>query len=252
LPPRGPFRLLWIRADTKECFETTAHADAVTGSKGQYWIAALFGVLIGILVYLGSTSDLLRYTTSTPPKPLLRGPFSLGAVQMAFWFCLSLVAYVYICVMTKQVHVPMGSTLGLLEISSTTGLASIFVSKQKGATSANLPAETTALTARIKDLTEPPGPAASNQPGILSRHSERRGWHQFSPFPNRGVDHSSGTVFIWPVFRNMIMPGFDASPLTLMGMSSGTYGGFKFTEKSKMGDGSREEATEAVPTYGAG
>ena len=42
-----------------------------------------------------------------------------------------------------------------------------------------------------------------------------------------------GAVFVWSVYRNISMPEFDASLLTLMGISSGTYVGFKFPEKSK-------------------
>jgi hypothetical protein len=42
-----------------------------------------------------------------------------------------------------------------------------------------------------------------------------------------------GSVFVWSVYRNMSMPEFDASLLTLMGISAGTYVGFKFPEKQK-------------------
>ena len=42
-----------------------------------------------------------------------------------------------------------------------------------------------------------------------------------------------GCVFVWGVYRNMSMPEFDASLLTLMGISAGTYVGFKFPETPK-------------------
>jgi hypothetical protein len=42
-----------------------------------------------------------------------------------------------------------------------------------------------------------------------------------------------GIVFVWSVYRNISMPEFDASLLTLMGISAGTYVGFKFPEKPK-------------------
>src|SRR5271156_7072157 len=50
---------------------------------------------------------------------------------------LDLSAYVYICASTHQAHIPMGSVLGSLDISSTTGLAAVFVDKQKNASSQN-------------------------------------------------------------------------------------------------------------------
>src|SRR5260370_8990277 len=65
--------------------------------------------------------------------------------------------------MTKQAQVPMGSVLGLLGISATTGLAGVFVDKQKNAATDTLAAERAALTARVKDLTSTqvtPGSAA--------------------------------------------------------------------------------------------
>jgi hypothetical protein len=42
-----------------------------------------------------------------------------------------------------------------------------------------------------------------------------------------------GCVFVWGVYRNMAMPDFDPSLLTLMGISSGTYVGFKIPEPKK-------------------
>jgi len=37
-----------------------------------------------------------------------------------------------------------------------------------------------------------------------------------------------GVVFIFGVFQQLAMPKFDATLLALMGMSSGTYLGFKW------------------------
>jgi len=246
-------------------YDSTAYATVVTGSESWYWILSLFVVMIGILLYLAETTDLLRYTLAAAPTRPQRSPFSLGLVQMAFWFCLSLAAYVYICLMTKQVHVPMGSVLGLLGISATTGLAAVFVDKQKNAATDTLAAERAALTARVKDLTSTqvtPGSAAEaellqkknrlaqvealltqspsdNLPAtskgfltdILS-DGENVSFHRFQMVAWTIV---LGVIFVWSVYRNMTMPEFDASLLTLMGISSGTYVGFKFPEKLKTG-----------------
>jgi len=253
-------------SDSKEFFESTAYTRVVTGSGSWYWILALFVVMIGALLYLAATTDLLRYTLSAPPKRPLRSPYSLGLAQMAFWFCLSLAAYVYICLVTEQVHVPMGSVLGLLGISSTTGLAAIFVDKQKGAATANLAAERVALTARIKDLASATLAAGSSAEAELLQKKNRlalveallaQSPPETSPATSKGFltdilsDGESfsfhrfqiavwtivlGVVFVWSVYRNMTMPEFDASLLTLMGISSSTYLGFKFPEKLKTGD----------------
>src|SRR5437773_1323376 len=54
--------------------------------------------------------------------------------RVARGFYLAVAAYVYICISTLQVHIPMGSVLGLLGISATTGLAAVAVDKQKMST----------------------------------------------------------------------------------------------------------------------
>jgi hypothetical protein len=258
-------------AADNQFFDSTAYSRVVTGSDSWYWILSLFVVMIAILLYLAGTSDLLRYTLAAQPTRPRRSPFSLGLVQMAFWFCLSLGAYVYICLMTKQVHVPMGSVLGLLGISATTGLAAVFVDKQKAAATDALAAERAALTARVKEIASAqvtPGPAAeadllqkknrlaqveallaqspSGTPAaskgfvydILS-DGENISFHRFQMMVWTLV---LGVIFAWSVYRDMTMPDFDASLLTLMGISSGTYVGFKFPEKLKTGSPSTNPA----------
>jgi hypothetical protein len=64
--------------------------------------------------------------------------------------------------------------------------------------------------------------------------------------------HRSRNGFVWSVYRYMAMPEFDVSLLALVGISSGIYIGFKFTEKGKTGDGSTDGATAGAPTFGAG
>ncbi len=253
-------------------YDSTAYATVVTGSESWYWILSLFVVMIGILLYLAETTDLLRYTLAAAPTRPQRSPFSLGLVQMAFWFCLSLAAYVYICLMTKQVHVPMGSVLGLLGISATTGLAAVFVDKQKNAATDTLAAERTALTARVKDLTSTQVTQGSAAEAELLQKKNRLAQVEallaqspsdtlpatskgfFTDILSDGENVSFhrfqmvawtivlGVIFVWSVYRNMTMPEFDASLLTLMGISSGTYVGFKFPEKLKTGDPSTNAA----------
>jgi hypothetical protein len=277
----GTEALTVATADSKEFFGTSAYTKVLTTSDAWYWVAALFLVLIGALVYLAATSDFLRYTVGPAAMSNERSPFSLGLVQMAFWFCLSLAAYAYICLMTRQVHVPMGSVLGLLGISSTTGLAAVFVDKQKSASGSSLAAESAALSTRIRELTGSavtPGSAAESE---LAQRRFRLAQVQAlleqtpadAPPPasqgfmkdilNDGSGISFhrfqiavwtvvlGIVFVWAVYRNISMPEFDASLLTLMGISSGTYVGFKFSEKPKTGDTASGNAAEPVPAKAA-
>jgi hypothetical protein len=252
---------------SNEVFDSNAFIKIDPYPRRWYYLIALFVLLLGALAYLARTSDLLRYSISAPPSPPLRSPYSLGLVQMAFWFYLVLAAYVYICITSRQVHIPMGSVLGLLGISSTTGLAAIYVDKKKSdnfqTQRSALVAEQNALNARIKDLASNTITAGSaEQTELLGKKSRLAevdgliGQLPADPPPasskgfirdllndGDGVSFHRfqiaiwtivlGTVFVWSVYRNIVMPEFDASLLTLMGISAGTYIGFKFPEKPK-------------------
>ncbi len=219
----GRLALTVATADNKQFFETTAYPRIGTGGDSWYWILGLFILLLGTLLYLGATTDMLRSALTGKLADGKHPPYSLGLVQMAFWFCLTLGAYVYICLVTRQVHVPMGSVLGLLGISATTGLAAVFVDKQKTGGSADAQAAAAASPATSQGFLA----------DILS-DGDGVSFHRFQIVVWTIV---LGVVFVWSVYRDITMPEFDASLLTLMGISSGTYIGFKFPEKVKTGDG---------------
>ncbi|MGB9073297.1 MAG: hypothetical protein WCC22_11710 [Terriglobales bacterium] len=254
-------------ADTKQVYESDAVVTIVPYPSKWPYLLTGFIVLLAALVYMAAKTDLLRSAVGTRPSLPLRSPFSLGLVQMAFWFYLVLAAYAYICVSTRQIHIPMGSVLGLLGISSTTGLAAIFVDKYKDANPQGqmnaLLAEKATLNARIKDLSlagVPPGsaaeteltqkklrltqvdsliaqlpspPAPASSSGFIQDVLNGGDGISFHRFQITIWTIVLGIVFVWAVYRNMSMPEFDASLLTLMGISSGTYVGFKVPEKPK-------------------
>jgi len=223
--------------DTKQFFETTAYPRIGTGGDSWYWILGLFILLIGTLLYLAAATDMLRYVVGAKPPGGKRPPFSLGLVQMAFWFCLALGAYVYIVMVTRQVHVPMYSVLGLLGISATTGLAAVFVDKQKTSGSPEAQAAAAASPASSQGLW---ADILSDGDGISFHRFQITVWTMVL-----------GAVFVWSVYRDITMPEFDASLLTLMGISSGTYIGFKFPEKLKTGDTDTAAAARAPAAPGA-
>lgn len=256
--------------DTKELVQSDFYAPLITYPQYSLYLTLLFVLLLGALLALAARSNLLRYTAGNLPTAPSRPPFSLGLTQMAFWFYLIVAAYVYICVTMKQVQIPIGSALGLLGISSTTGLAAVFVDIKKNDPAADerdkLKVEASSLNTRIGQLTPAP-PASINvlSPADLtelaaktSRLAEINTRLAQLPAPqppsSKGIvadllddgDGISfhrfqiviwtivlGAVFVWGVYRNLTMPEFDASLLTLMGISAGTYVGFKFPEKPK-------------------
>jgi hypothetical protein len=259
--------LITVGTTDKQVFQSSATVTVVPYPAYWEYLFAGFAILLAALIYLSAKTDLLRYVVGRRPSGLQRPPFSLGLVQMAFWFYLVLAAYVYICASTLQTHIPMGSVLGLLGISSTTGLAAVFVDKQKDASSQSqrnaLLAEQTALNSRIAELSSvsivsgspaetelaqkkfrlaevaaaigqlPPPPVPAISKGFaedILNDGDGISFHRFQIVIWTIV---LGAVFVWSVYRNISMPEFDASLLTLMGISSGTYVGFKFPEKPK-------------------
>lgn len=228
-----------------------------------YVVIGLVLLLIALIV-LAWRSDLLRDTSrGKPPKPST-APFSLGRMQMAWWFYLVVAAYVYICLVTKDVNGLSATVLGLIGISAGTGLAAAFVDKQKLTDQENqkmsLQAEQGVVQARISQLRQANPATGSTEAIELAEKQKRLAeiTQLLSKYPSipvmpvsrglidvlrdgEGVSFHRfqivvwtivlGLVFVRSVILQLIMPDFDATLLGLMGISSGTYIGFKFPEK---------------------
>jgi hypothetical protein len=236
---------------------------SVYPSYTRYVVVGLVLLLIAVFV-LGWQSDLLRDVTHGRPPAPAKAPYSLGRVQMAWWFCLVIAAYVYICLITKEINVLTGTAMALIGISAGTGLASVFVDNQKIADEENqkisLQSERAVVQARIAMLTAA-APAAGTPEALELQDRQKRLAEinaLLNKFPAVHVIPSSkgfldilkdgeglsfhrfqiavwtvvlGLVFIKSAFLDLVMPEFDATLLGLMGISSGTYIGFKFPEK---------------------
>jgi len=242
--------LITIGTTSRQVFESKAAVTVVAYPTYWGYLLVAFAILLGALIYLSAKTNLLRYVVGSRPSAPQRPPFSLGLVLMAFWFCLVVAAYVYICVSTLQPRIPMGSALGLLGISSTTGLAAIFVDKQKNASLQSqrdgLRAEQTALESRIAELSQtsigstaeaelaqkksrlaeaeaginqlPAAPVPATSNGFMQDILDDGDGISFHRFQIVIWTIVLGTVFVWAVYRNISMPEFDASLLTLMGI----------------------------------
>ncbi len=231
------------------------------------WVLALLGVLLLVLLWLAWKSNLLRDTTTGKPTAPAESPYSLGRVQMACWFFLVVAAYLYIWMVIGGKNSLNGSILGLIGISAGTGLASVFVDQQKyadlGAQRATLESEKAALTARIAELQAanptagtpqyaelqakqarlfevngsiaklPPPPQPAISMGFtkdILRDGDGISFHRFQIAVWTLV---LALVFIRGVYTQLTMPIFEPTLLGLMGLSSGTYVGFKFPETPK-------------------
>lgn len=250
-----------------QVFESTAVTTVPPFPDKWPWLLLAFIVLLAILLGMAWKTPLLRYTADSVAADKSKAPFSLGSAQMAWWFYLALAAYVYICVSTLQIHIAMGSVLGLLGISATTGLAAVAVDAGKSSRAntqkQSLQAEQTALQSRIAEMSViPPADGSALQAELINKSSRlaqvdalvdqlpeptpsatSKGFFTDILSDGDGISFHRfqitvwtvvlGSVFVWGVYRNMAMPDFDPSLLTLMGISSGTYVGFKIPEPKK-------------------
>jgi hypothetical protein len=193
-----------------------------------------FGLLI-ILVLLVFTWLANNVKNSWFREPVPAGgvtpQYSLARTQLAFWFFVILAAFLYILVMTFDLAgILTPQALILLGISaSTTAAAGVIDMRQDNsapaavvpaAPAAGAPAVQAVPNARpvLLGLTATKNPAT---PTTLFA------FHRFQMVVWTVI---LGGIFLVMVVRSLIMPELDATLLTLMGISAGTYVGLKAQE----------------------
>jgi hypothetical protein len=166
------------------------------------WLALLIAVAIAIVIY-ARRSDMLR---DAAPVDGVRQPYSLARAQMAWWFFLLVVGYVFIWLVTGEADSISPSLLGLLGISAATALAAVAIPSSRGLR---------ATEGFARDLV-----------------SDDRGVVALDRLQVVVWTLVLGGIFLTSVLWDLTMPEFSATMLALMGISSGTYIGFKLPMKS--------------------
>ena len=223
-------------------------------------------ILLASLIVLGARSNLLRDSPSGEASASGKYPVSLGRFQMAWWFYLVVAAYLYLWLITGEPVTLTESVLALIGISAATGFAGAVVDRQKVSDVVNkradLQVQQITLEARIGDISRAHPSDGSDLARELSEKQDQltevnariATTPAIKPATTKGLlkdlfcdgDGVSfhrfqiivwsivlGIVFVNAVHRDLGMPDFDATLLGLMGLSSGTYVGFKFPEKAK-------------------
>lgn len=188
----------------------------------------LYGYFAGLLlsfllmVRLARRTSLLRDPVAAPP-PGAVAPYSLSRFQMAFWSFLVIAAYVFIWLITEELDTITGSVLALLGIGASTALAASLIDAGK-ANPAPAGAEGAAAPAG-----PPPARTVASRGFLRDVLSDDQGisLHRFQLFAWTLV---LGVIFIASVYNGLQMPQFNPTLLGLMGISSGTYLGFKVPE----------------------
>jgi hypothetical protein len=231
------------------------------------WVSAVFlAALFIVFVVLAKKSNIIRDPGPTPP-PGKELPYSLARAQMAWWLFLILGSYHYIGLVTGDWDSLTQSVLILAGISAATGLGAVVIDGGKRDQRANLEGERDTLIAAITKLetavaVQPPPPDLDNLKAQLTSKQNRllevltswkglpggTSWtsdgflkdilrddtgvsfHRFQLATWTGV---LGFVFVISVVGDLAMPEFSATLLGLMGISSGTYIGFKIPDPPK-------------------
>jgi hypothetical protein len=247
----------------------------------------LVSVMAALILFwwLAYKSDIIREPGGQPKGTdkygkLNRKPYSLGRTQMACWFFVVAISFVYIWMLTHDLASLTPSVLALIGISAATGLASATVDSSKRSDQENLrrsleekkkqdEADAERLRSEISTLntTLNVTPVSSNleqqraamavkQGDLAAKEMEitqsERKIHELrdkeEPLPSKGfindvLGDDEGVsfhrfqmfawtlvltvIFVTTVYDGLSMPDFDATLLGLMGISGGTYIGFK-------------------------
>ena len=161
-------------------------------------------LLVGyVLLRMGRDSTLLRDRCT---DVISKCTYSLARVQMAWWFFIVFASYVWLWIVGEGIPDLSTQALGLLGIGSGTYLvaAGVDVTKENH--------------------------FGESQGFFIDILSDAQGLALYR-FQMLVFNVLFGFLFVIYVVQHVSMPDFDSSVLTLLGMSAGTYAGFKIPEK---------------------
>jgi len=211
--PRGFTREVAVSVGKDSQFSVTS---SVTGFELEVipprpfymFIVVFIAGLVLFLVLCTRTSLVRNYVPEIPPE---EQTFSLALSQMAFWFFLVVAAYIFIWLINDELDTITESVLGLIGIGSATAIGAAYIDKGKS----TVDAATQKTRGFVRD--------------VLSDSAGNITLHRFQMFVWTIV---LGIIFLASVYNDLEMPQFSASLLGLMGVSSGTYLGFKVPENA--------------------
>jgi hypothetical protein len=162
-------------------------------------------LLFGVFQLVAYRSDLLRDAGANPVTG--RRPFSLSRSQMALWFFVVIVSFLLLWVETGRTDTMPLSVIAMLGISAATAISAAVIDSSARRMPAAVPSRNFFI-----DI-------ISDEQGVCFHRFQMAGWTLVL-----------AVVFFYTVFTELRMPDFDASMLLLMGISSGTYLGYKIPE----------------------
>lgn len=247
------------------------HFERVDSLKFRFWSVVFLLAIVGFIWY-SAHSDLLRDVGHKPLGQGQEKPYSLGRCQMAWWFILVVGGFSFIFLVTGSWQTITGATLGLLGISATTFLGSAAIDADHISGSDRTLTELTSRRAELKAEAEQlqkqlggTGVSSESQVAAQNQLVQNKGEQDSIerqipaaemaavPPASRGFLRDVlgdgegqsfhrlqmavwsivlGVLFVNQVWHRLAMPEFDGTLLGLLGISSGTYLGFKFPERN--------------------
>jgi hypothetical protein len=202
-----------------------------------YLFLILFVVSLVLFIHLCRRTNIIR--SADAPLTGTR-PYSLSRFQMSFWFFIVIAGYMFMWLITGELDTITDSVLALIGIGAGTALGAALIDSTPAGTAqattattstdATSAPTTTVTQVAVTVPTAPPPPSAGFLNDILSDDVDGISIHRFQMFAWTLI---LGIIFVSSVYKELAMPEFNATLLGLMGISSGTYLGFKFPEKKK-------------------
>jgi len=211
---------------------------------------ASFLIVGGLAAWLGKSTDMLRDSQPVDfggAKPSAGGqyrrPYSLAQVQMTWWFCIIIASYVYIAcskqlingILTEQALILMGIGTGVA-----LGAAAIEQVKGDNLDTINAFNAVLAQIAALPDGTAVPADLVAQRDKLAPKLASENFFrdiltdvdgvclHRFQALLWTGI---LGIFFATNVVTHLAMPAFDNVLLAALGISGGTYLGFKVPEQ---------------------
>lgn len=229
-------------------------------------------------LYRAKNTNILRDTNPPFPPAGKMKPYSLGRVQMAFWFFLVIGSFIYIYLITGDYNTISDQALILIGIGTGTALGAAAIDANKSTTADNelytLLPERERLNAEINQLSTKQKTLSSNVTRTPQEEIELGNINVELPKKEEELAQRDkkindikstleqpvsegpmtdllsdaygisfhrfqivvwtivlGVLFIVGVYKALAMPEFSTTLLALMGISSGTYLGFKIPER---------------------
>jgi len=198
-----------------------------------YVCLILVFIILFYLIQLARNTELLRDGGVLPDSPekikkwwllnrevrAVHKPYSSARVQMAFWFALVITAFLYIWLITGASDTITTTVLALIGIAAGTALSAVVIDKGK------------------KPDDEPAADAKPqvSQGFLMDILTDENGGISFHRFQMLTWMLILGILFVFEVFDKLTMPEFSATLLGLLGISNGTYLGFKIPESGNGG-----------------